>query len=87
MFVHMIRGDLAPNDYTESLFQGFRQIPGVLHAYLLQPEDNPDETDLVAVWESREAAEDYFNKSSLREMVDRTIPNVRRRFFTVIDNF
>ncbi len=86
MFVHMIRGDLAPNDYTSALFEGFKQIPGLLHAYLLQPEDNPNETALVAVWESREAAEDYFSKSPLRAKVDTTVPNVRRRLFRVIDS-
>ena len=65
---------------------GSRTPPGLLHAYSLQGEDDPNDSGVVAIWESREAAERYLQSSPLKRDVDQAMPEVTRTFYSVLDS-
>lgn len=85
MFAYILRADAAANEQTNEFFRRFTETPGLLHAYSLQGESNPNETLIVAIWDSREAAEQYLSNSSLKQEVDRAVPSVTRTMYTVVD--
>ena len=85
MFAYILRAQGAPDEQAGDFFRRFRETPGLLHAYDLQAEDNPNEALVVAVWESREAAERYLRTSPLRREVDQAVPSVTRMFYTVLN--
>lgn len=86
MFAYILRAQQARNDQTEDFFRRFKEVPGLLHAYALQGEENPNEGLVVAIWESREAALRYIESSSLRREVDRAVPSVTRTMYNVLDS-
>jgi hypothetical protein len=87
MFAYILRAENVPvTPQTEDFFRRFIQTPGLLHAFELAGEANPDDTLLVAIWESRQAAESYLNEAPLRKEVDAAIPGVTRVMYEVRDS-
>ncbi|MBI2862201.1 MAG: antibiotic biosynthesis monooxygenase [Chloroflexi bacterium] len=86
MFAYILRAQQAPSDQFSEFFRRFKETPGLLHAYDLQEEGNPHEGVVVALWESREAAQRYLDSSPLRREVDQAVPTVTRTFYTVVDS-
>ena len=86
MTAHILRAQQAPNEEFAEFFRRFKETPGLLHAYDLQGEENPSETVVVAVWESKEAADRYLKSSPLRREVDQAVPSTRRTFYNVLDS-
>lgn len=84
MFAYILRARQAPTDETDELFRRFAQTPGLLHAYDLQGEEDPEEAVVVTIWESREAAERYLKDSPLRREVDQAVPSVTRTMYRVM---
>ena len=86
MFAYILRADQPPSDQTNEFFHRFKDTPGLLHAYSLQGEDDPNDSIAVAIWESREAAERYLQSSPLKRDVDQAMPTVTRTFYSVLDS-
>ncbi|MDP2950501.1 MAG: antibiotic biosynthesis monooxygenase [Chloroflexota bacterium] len=86
MFAYILRAEETPNDQNEEFFRRFKETPGLLHAYSMQGEENPNEGIVVAIWESRQAAQRYLDGSPLRREVDQTMPAVTRTFYSVLDS-
>lgn len=86
MFAYILRADQPPSDQTNEFFRRFKDTPGLLHAYSLQSEDDPNDSIAVAIWESREAAERYLQSSPLKRDVDQALPTVTRTFYAVLDS-
>ncbi|HEY9011736.1 MAG TPA: hypothetical protein VIN06_12025 [Devosia sp.] len=83
MFAYILKADKLPDEQTDAFFERFKQTPGLLHAYNLQGMDNPTDAMVVAVWQNREAAQAYLDKSPLRKEVDQTISGVSRTMYKV----
>jgi len=86
LFAYILRVHQAPSDETNEFFRRFKDTPGLLHAYSLQGEDDPNDSGVVAIWESREAAERYLQSSPLKRDVDEALPTVTRTFYSVLDS-
>ena len=86
MFAYILRARQEPNEQTDEFFRRFKEQSGLVHAYSLQGADDPAEGVVVAVWESREAAERYLQSAPLRGEVDQAVPNVTRTLYTVRDS-
>lgn len=54
------------------------------YAFDLQGVEDPADAVLVAVWESREAAERYLQEAPLRREVDEAYPAVTRTMYDVL---
>jgi heme-degrading monooxygenase HmoA len=84
MFAYVLRARQIPDDgQSDEFFRRFTQTPGLLHAFDLRGVEDPDENLVVAVWESREAAERYLGGDPLRQEVDRAIPGITRTMYEV----
>jgi len=59
MFAYILRVQAAPDEQAKEFFERFKETPGLLHAFDLQGVDDSEDGVVVAVWESREAAERY----------------------------
>lgn len=86
MFAYILRAKDAPNDQMEEFFRRFKETPGLLHAYSMQGEGNPNEGVVVAIWESRQAAQRYLDGSPLRREVDQAMPSVTRTLYSVLES-
>ena len=86
MFAYILRARQEPNTQFAEFFRRFKETPGLLHAYSLEGEENPSDGLVVAIWESREAAQRYLERSPLRREVDQAVPSVTRTFYTVLDS-
>ena len=86
LFAYILRVHQAPSDETNEFFRRFKDTPGLLHAYSLQSEDDPNDSVAIAIWESREAAERYLQSSPLKRDVDQAMPTVTRTFYAVVDS-
>ena len=86
MFAYILRVHAPRSDETDEFFRRFKDTPGLLHAYSLQGEDDPNDGVALAIWESREAAERYLQSSSLKLEVDQAVPSVTRTFYSVLDS-
>jgi heme-degrading monooxygenase HmoA len=85
MFAYILSAPALPQTpQTDDFFRRFCETPGLLHAFELSRVDDPDESLMVAVWESREAAERYLNGAPLRQEVDEAIPSVTRTMYNVL---
>lgn len=83
MFAYILYAPNTPRTpETDEFFRRFTQEAGLLYAFDLVPETEGDPA-VVAVWESREAAERYLEQASLRQQVDQAIPQVRRVMYEV----
>ncbi len=85
MFAYILHVHMAPNETTDEFFRRFKEVPGLLQAYSLQGEEDPEDSATVAIWESKEAAERYLSSHPLRREVDRTTPQVTRTMYRVRD--
>ena len=83
MFAYILKASIAPNEQTEEFFRRFTQTPGLLRAYDLQSVDDSNESAVVAIWQSREAAERYLAEAPLRKEVDAAVPAVTRTMYNV----
>ncbi len=86
MFAYVLRVHVPPSQESNDFFRRFKETPGLLHAYSLQSEEDPNDSVAVAIWENREAAERYLSASPLRLQVDQTMPGVTRTFYAVLDS-
>ncbi len=86
MFVYILRAQQAPDDEWAELFRRFKETPGLLHAYSLQAEENPNESVVVCIWESREAAERYLGSVPLKRDIDQAAPSVSRTMYALLDS-
>ena len=86
MFAYILRASQPRSDATDEFFRRFKETPGLLHAYSLQSEDDPNDSVAIAIWESREAAERYLQSSPLKRDVDQAMPTVTRTFYAVVDS-
>jgi heme-degrading monooxygenase HmoA len=87
VFAYILSAPNTPeSEQTNDFFRRFKETPGLLHAYDLIDANKPDQAMLVAVWESREAAERYLNQAPLRKEVDQAIPQVTRTMYEVRDS-
>ena len=86
MFAYILRANQPRSDETDEFFRRFKDTPGLLHAYSLQGEDDPNDSVAIAIWESREAAERYLQSSPLKRDVDQAVPTVTRTFYSVLDS-
>lgn len=85
MFAYILRASLAPNEQTDDFFRRFKEQPGLLHSYSMQGADDPSDSVVIAIWESREAAERYLKSAPLRSEVDQAV-RVTRTLYTVRDS-
>jgi heme-degrading monooxygenase HmoA len=84
MFAYILSAPNAPSpEQSDDFFRRFSQTPGLLHAFDLEPADGSGAPMVVAVWESREAAEAYLSAAPLRKEVDEAIPQVTRTMYNV----
>jgi heme-degrading monooxygenase HmoA len=84
MFAYILHAqNNVPNEQTDDFFRRFTQTPGLLHAFELIPANGEGDSAVVAIWESREAAERYLNSAPLRKQVDESIPQVKRVMYEV----
>jgi heme-degrading monooxygenase HmoA len=86
VFAYILRVRQAPSVQTDEFFRRFKNSPGLLHAYALQGVEDPNDRVMVALWESREAAERYLATSPLRRQVDQAVPGVTRTMYNVQDS-
>jgi heme-degrading monooxygenase HmoA len=86
MFAYILRAQSPTTEREAEFFRRFKETPGLIHAYSLQAEDNSNESLAVAIWESREAAEQYLKTSALRRQVDQAMPTVTRTMYTILDS-
>ena len=87
MFAYILYAPNTPQTpQTEEFFRRFTETPGLLYAFDLLAEEGKDEGAVVAVWESKEAAERYLNGAPLRQEVDQALPQVRRVMYRVVDS-
>ena len=86
MFAYILRAKGPPSDREAEFFRRFKETPGLLHAYDLQGEDNPNDRLAIAIWESRDAAERYLKSSPLRREVDQAVSGVTRTLYEVLDS-
>lgn len=83
MFSYILKIRTAATAQTDELFERFTRTPGLLSAYDLQGADDPEDAVVVTIWENREAAEAYLEKSPLRKEVDVNFPDVTRTMYEV----
>ena len=86
MFAYILHTHEPPSEQINEFFRRFKEAPGLLHAYNLQGEEDPNDGVAVAIWESREAAEEYLKSSPLRREVDQAVPSVTRTLYRVLDS-
>jgi heme-degrading monooxygenase HmoA len=86
MFAYLLKVRSLPDEQADQFFRRFKEVPGLLHTYDLQGIDDPEDAVVVAVWESREAAERYLNGAPLRKEVDQSIPGITRTMYEVRDS-
>jgi heme-degrading monooxygenase HmoA len=82
----ILRVHAASDEQAKDFFQRFKEVPGLLHAFDLQGVDDPADGVVVALWESREAAERYLGGAPLRRDVDEAYPTVTRTMYEVLDD-
>ena len=86
MFAYVLHASNTPRTAeTDEFFRRFTETPGLLSAFDLAEESDPNQSIVVAVWESREAAERYLSQAPLRKEVDKAIPQVRRVMYEVLN--
>lgn len=83
MFSYIAKIDTRADAQGDEFFERFKQTPGLLHAYDLQGVVDPDDGMVVAIWDSRKAAETYLQESSLKKEIDATFPKVSRTMYEV----
>ena len=83
MFSYILKVHAPSDAQTDEFFRRFMSTPGLLHAYDLQGVDDPDDAVVVAIWDSRQAAEAYLRESPLRQEVDSTFPAATRTMYEV----
>lgn len=84
MFAYILRAPSLPDTAQgDEFFRRFTETPGLIHAFELAGVDDPGDQLVVAIWESREAAERYLNEAPLRKEVDGAIPGVTRTMYEV----
>ena len=86
MFAYILRALAAPDDQASEFFRRFKETPGLLYAFDLQGVEDAEDAAVVAIWESREAAERYLQGASLRREVDEAYPSVTRTMYKVLDS-
>lgn len=86
MFAYILRVYAAPNEQTKEFFRRFTETPGLLHAFSLQGVEDSEDSVVIAVWESREAAERYLQGAPLRREVDVAYPTITRTMYEVLDS-
>lgn len=86
MFAYILRAQQTPNQQTDDFFRRFKEAPELMHAYSLQGKDHADNSAVVAIWKSREAAERYLHSAPLRQEVDQAAPAVTRMMHGVRDS-
>ncbi len=86
MFAYILRVQSRATPQTDAFFKQFKETPGLLHAYSIQAADDSEDSGVVAIWESREAAERYLSESQLRQNVDRSVTGVTRTMYEVRDS-
>ncbi len=84
MFAYILSApNTAPNSQTDDYFRRFKETPGLAHAFELQSTEGKAESLVVAIWESREAAETYLQTAPLRREVDSNLPAITRTTYEV----
>ena len=86
MFAYILSVRTEPDEQSAALFERFKQVPGLLHAYQLQGEDDPADGRVVSIWASRDDAVRYLEQAELRRTVDESYPDVERVMYTVLDS-
>ena len=86
MFAYILKAHTPASAQIEELFTRFKSTPGLLHAYNLQGTADTEDAVAVAIWENREAAEAYLQKSQLKRDVDKILPGAVRTMYEVIDS-
>ena len=86
MFAYILSVRTEPDEQSAALFERFKQVPGLLHAYQLQGEDDPEDGRVVSIWASRDDAVRYLEQAELRRTVDESYPDVERVMYTVLDS-
>ncbi len=84
MFAYILKAPNQPSTVqTDDFFRRFLETPGLLHAFDLSGVDNPQESLVVAIWESKQAAERYLASAPLKKEVDEAVPEVTRTMYEV----
>jgi len=84
MFAYVLKAPgVTPSPQTDEFFRRFKETPGLLYAFDLQGVEDPTDAILVAVWESREAAERYLQDAPLRREVDEAYTAITRTIYEV----
>ncbi len=86
MFAYILRVRSRATEQTDEFFRKFKETPGLLQAYSIQAADDSEDSGVVAIWESRAAAEQYLKESQLRQTVDRSVPGLTRTLYEVRDS-
>jgi heme-degrading monooxygenase HmoA len=85
MFAYILYAPNTPQTAdTDEFFRRFTETPGLIHAFNLEAEEGDNDGAVVAIWESREAAERYLGSAPLRKEVDEAMPQVRRVMYRVV---
>lgn len=86
MYSYILRLHAPADTQSDEFFKRFKQTPGLLHAYNLQGVEDPEDGVVVTIWESRDAADAYLQRSDLRKDVDKAYPEVTRTMYDVRDS-
>ena len=85
MFASTTRAPGIRQDQSLEFFRRFKDTSGLLHAYFLKGADGFEDAQIVSIWESRDALEEYLRASPLRREVDQVAP-VARAMYEVLDS-
>ncbi|WP_332699089.1 antibiotic biosynthesis monooxygenase family protein [Devosia sp.] len=86
MFSYILRLHAPTDTQSDEFFRRFKQTPGLHHAYNLQGVEDAEDGVVVTIWDSRDAAEAYLQKSELRKDVDKAYPAITRTMYNVRDS-
>ena len=87
MFAYLLHAPNTPRtEETDEFFRRFTEEEGLMYAFDLQEVNDPDQGIVVAVWDTKEAAERYLTGAALRRAVDAAMPQITRVMYEVISH-
>jgi heme-degrading monooxygenase HmoA len=86
MFADILSVRAEADEQSAEFFRRFKQEPGLVHAFPLEGEDDPQDGRSVTIWESREAAMRPLQQADLRREVETSYPEVVRVLYKVLES-
>lgn len=86
MYISILHQDEGHTAKSDEFFRRYKETPGLVHAYFLEEEGEPNKAEIVSIWESKEDFSRYVESAPLRREVDEAIPSVKRIGYKVVDS-